>query len=136
MRAVAILLLHVLLLASRTAEARCEAQPRFLTLEYLHRWEIIAFGRVIKTHDDASARYESFATLILEGSWQGDPPNPLTVYHSDSAHGYQFTEGSSYLVFASRDAGGRIEASICSPTCRGSDCLPQRNLLGEPTARF
>ncbi len=124
-----------IVLAASVAEARCDKAPRFLTEEYLRSSEIIAYGLVTKTHNDSSARYNSFAVLTLEGVWQGDPPNPLRVYHNDSVHGYQFEEGGSYLVFATRHEG-RIIASICSPTCRESACLRHLELLGEPSTRY
>jgi hypothetical protein len=124
-----------ILLTAPVADARCGKPPRFLTDEYLRGWDIVAYGTVTEVHNDSSARHESFAVFTLEGAWQGDPPNPLRVYHSDSAHGYQFNEGESYLVFASR-SNDRIIASICGPTCRGPACLRHMELLGEPMKRY
>ena len=124
-----------ILLAASVAEARCDKAPRYLTEEYLRSWEIIAYGLVTEAHNDSSARHKSFAVLTLEGAWQGDPPNPLRVYHSDSVHGYQFDEGDSYLVFASR-SDGRIVATICGPTCREPACLRHMELLGGPATRY
>ncbi|MDE0887699.1 MAG: hypothetical protein OSB70_19445 [Myxococcota bacterium] len=84
MRVGAILFALTALFAGSVAEARCDKAPRYLTEEYLRRWEIVAYGRVIRAHNDASKRHESFALLALEGVWQGDPSNPLQIYHSDS----------------------------------------------------
>lgn len=123
------------LLSATIAEARCGKAPLLMTEEYLRSWEIIAYGRVTKAHNNTAARHESFAVLTLEGAWQGDPPNPLRVYHSDSVHGYQFEEGASYLVFASRSED-RVVASFCAPSCRESECLHHLELLGDPVTRF
>jgi len=135
MKAGCIIALCGMLFFAADVEARCAKSPRYLTKEYLQSWEIIAFGIVTDIHEDLSSPHNGYAVLALEGAWQGDPPNPLRVYHSDSVHGIHFEKGGSYLVFASR-ADHRISASICGPTCRGDACLQHLELLGDPPIRF
>ena len=135
MKIICIVITCGVLVAATVVEARCQKAPRYLTEEYLRSWEIIAYGFVTETYNDSVSPHKSFATLTLEGTWQGDPPNPLRVYHSDSVHGYQFEKGASYLVFASRSEG-RIVASFCAPICRESECLRHLELLGEPAVRY
>ena len=63
------------------------------------------------------------AVLRVERVWKGDGGATVSVFtasHSASC-GYGFKEGRTYLVYAYRDARGRLSTGICSRTRRLKD---------------
>jgi hypothetical protein len=96
---------------------------------------MVAFGRVVEIHNDERRPHNSYALFELEGAWKGEPQSPVRIYPTDSAHGYRFREGASYLFFARLD-DERATTSVCSPNCRGEHCLEHLRALGVPKRRY
>lgn len=76
------------------------------------------------------------AVIEVERIWKGVEKRTISVFTSNqsSACGYGFKKGESYLVYASKDAEGRLITSICSRTRRMKDAGDDLKELGEGKA--
>ncbi len=117
------------------AWARCPRVSGPLAESDLRSVDLIVFGRVVHVEQVPSAPHERFADILVQARWQGESLERVRVWPPDSVHGPRFVAGSEFLVFANR-VGDRYEASMCLPSCTGSNCLYQLKLLGDPVERF
>ena len=91
-------------------------------------------GKVIEIRrhkvGDVFARAE--AVLRVERVWKGGEATTVSVFtasHSATC-GYGFKEGRTYLVYAYKDAEGRLSTGICSRTRRLKDAGEDIKVLG------
>ncbi len=92
-------------------------------------------GKVVEVRkhrqgEDIFARVE--AVLRVERAWKGVEGATVSVFtasHSATC-GYGFKGGRTYLVYAYKDAGGRLSTGICSRTRRLKDAGEDLKELG------
>jgi len=126
----------LLITASTAAANRCEKPPRYVTVDYLNSFDVVAYGRVVDFLIDGQAPRNSFVVLDLEGAWRGAPPDPMQVYYAPNEFAYPFQQGASYLIFGKRTKHGRVAVDRCGPTCREAECLTYLKMLGPPVVRL
>ena len=137
------LVLNLLLVASLAfslafgAEAglACTCVPSKRPAEELELASAVFSGKVVEVRkhrqsEDIFTRVE--AVLRVERAWKGVEGATVSVFtasHS-AACGYGFKEGRTYLVYAYKDAQGRLSTGICGRTRRLKDAGRDLKELG------
>ena len=101
----------------------CTCLPSENATKELEQSTAVFCGRVLEVRRNQQetglfTRVE--AVFEVERIWKGVEKRTINVFTSSqsSACGYEFKKGKEYLVYASRDAEGRLITSICSRTRR------------------
>ena len=129
------LLLVVSLVFGAKASLACTCVPTKGPTEGLELAAAVFSGKVVeirrhKRSEDIFARVE--VVLRVERVWkgvEGTTVNVFTASHSATC-GYGFKEGRTYLVYAYKNAVGRLSTDICSRTRRLKDAGEDLKELG------
>jgi hypothetical protein len=133
------LVFSLLLLAAATFVAEtghaCTCVPKKRAAEELELAAAVFSGKVveIKRHErpgDMLAGVE--AVFRVEKAWKGVEGETVSVFTGSRMFtcSYGFRKDRTYLVYARRDAGGRLSTSICSRTKRLKDARADLRELG------
>ena len=133
------LMLRLLLAASLAfgAEAglACTCVPPKGPAEELQLAAAVFSGKVVEVRkhrqsEDIFAGVE--AVLRVERAWKGVEEATVSVFTSShsAACGYSFKEGRTYLVYAYKNAEGRLSTGICGRTRRLKDAGEDLKELG------
>lgn len=113
----------------------CTCAPSKGPAEELERADAVFSGKVIEVrrHGQGSAIFARVeAVLRVERVWKGAGGPAVSVFtgsHS-AACGYGFKRGRTYLVYAHKDAEGRLSTGICGRTRRLKDAGGDLKVLG------
>ncbi len=91
-------------------------------------------GKVIeiRRHKVGDIFSRTEAVLRVERVWKGGDATTVSLFsasHSATC-GYHFKKGRTYLVYAYKDAEGRLSTGICSRTRRLKDAAQDIKVLG------
>lgn len=129
------LLLIVSLMFAAEAGFACSCAPPRSAAEELERAAAVFSGKVveIKKHKQAENIFTAVEVIFrVERSWKGAEGETVSVFTSgwSAACGYGFKGGRTYLVYAHRDAEGRLSTSTCSRTRRLKDAREDLEEMG------
>ncbi|HEY9283959.1 MAG TPA: hypothetical protein VIP46_10950 [Pyrinomonadaceae bacterium] len=129
------LLLAATLAFGAEAVLACTCAPSKGPAEELELTAAVFSGKVVEIRKhgqgaDMFARVE--AVLRVERVWKGVEGPTVSVFTSShsAACGYGFKEGRTYLVYAHKNAEGRLSAGICGRTRRLKDAGEDLKTLG------
>lgn len=129
------LLLAATLAFGAEAGLACTCAPSKGPAEELQSAAAVFSGKVVKVRKhrqgaDIFARVE--AVLRVERAWKGAEEATVSVFTSShsAACGYGFREGRTYLVYAHKNAEGRLSTGICGRTRRLKDAGEDLKELG------
>jgi hypothetical protein len=130
-------LLVVIALGSFDPAPACSCERDFdekLPHERMEQYEAVFAGQVTTiraiepygdVRSDGSRLFNALEVTLETGRiWKGQVPRVVTIYTNASSGmcNFPFVAGQRYLVYATLSAQRRrLETSICTPTCGGSD---------------
>jgi hypothetical protein len=129
-----LLLAAFLAFGTETALA-CTCLPSKGPGEDLKLASAVFSGKVIeiRRHKVGDIFSRAEAVLRVERVWKGGEATTVSLFsasHSATC-GYHFKKGRTYLVYAYKDAEGRLSTGICSRTRRLKDGTGDIKMLGE-----
>ena len=113
----------------------CTCVPPQSPAEERERAAAVFSGKVnqikkTKAADDIFGGVE--VVFRVDKAWKGARKRTVSVFTSSqsAACGYSFSNGLTYLVYASADSSGRLSTNICSRTKRLKDAREDLDELG------
>lgn len=138
MRLLSLLVLGVVTFLPVGEARACSCMMQTLE-EGIAQSEAIFEGTVTKIAPKSVHQFPSLeVTLAAKRAWKGiDREEVLVITASNSAAcGYQFAEGSTYLVYAYREKADPLRVSLCSLTKPIDQAKADLEHLGKPSATF